>query len=194
MYFGSVRFFKHLITTVVILLICGLAAAVCLTSLELRRVRIESEEYQKQAAAARETFAALVSGEGKDTLTAEQVYAVITNLGTDKREIVNLLYKSDKADFEDVFDMAYNRGSGIPTKPETDVKDLDDSGLEPISTTPAPGTASASKAAAVTTTAAAATAAPAYTALYPEMVVSGAAPATVSDDDTIYMTFDDGPS
>lgn len=197
MYFGSVRFFKHLITVVVILLLCGLAAALCLTVLDDRRVRAESQEYQKQAAAARETLTALVSGEGKDTLTAEQVFAVITNLGADRREIVNLLYKSDKADFEDVFDMAYNRESGIPTKasePETDVKDLDGSGLDNtfeqldfIDTSAfgnTGGTAAASADAAL----------PAYSSLYPEMKVEGTMPAAVSDDDTIYMTFDDGPS
>ena len=201
MYFGSVRFFKHLITTVVIILILGLATLLCLAVLQLRRAEADAAEYKKQADASSATLTALVSGEGKDTLTAEQVYAVITNLGANKREIINLLYVSDKNDFDDVFDMAYNREGGIPTKPPepgasdvpdlknpedgSDLKAADDLGniggmysLEASKDDKAEPDAAASG----------------YAALYPEMVVEGAAPSAVEDKDTIYMTFDDGPS
>ncbi|MGN0596031.1 MAG: polysaccharide deacetylase family protein [Ruminiclostridium sp.] len=103
MYFGSVRFFKHLIITVVILMIAVPAALAVCFGIGNAQKEAEIEELKAQNV----SLSALVDYyNGKTDYTAEEFMTVFEQLGIDDKEFVELLYEKDKSAFNKLFESA----------------------------------------------------------------------------------------
>ena len=119
---------------------------------------------------------------GSKELTAEQVYGIVKDFGINSEELVNIIYSKDKAAFSDVI-AGWTADNSAP-----DV--TDDADLE---TTEADEDTVTDDVSAVMNDVSNDEPSP-YAELYPELYVEAQSVEYVSDDNCVYLTFDDGPS
>lgn len=176
MYFGSVKFFKHLIISIVILAVTvpvgisiGLSVSNKKKTEEISRLTEQVSELKLNASAEYDT--------------AEGLFSIYKNL-EDKKGFLKLLSEYDSELYaEFVKDIPTMNGSIIASEAPAD-----SSGTAAVTTAP-----ESSPESSFTTTAAKPL--PAYMELYPELYCDTTADVVYDADmDHVYLTFDDGPS
>ncbi len=178
-YFGSVRFFKHLIISVVILMIAApTALAVCFGISNSKR-GAEIEELTAQNTA----LSALVDYyNGQTQYTAEEFMTVFEQLDIDDSEFLNLLYEKDKGAFDKLFeavDVSVSSDGLMETGGDI---------TSAVTTTAPPVTTE------ITTTAQEEPPSP-YADLHTDLYCENTDDIIYNrDENYIYLTFDDGPS
>ena len=178
MYLGSVRFFKHLIICVIILIIIGLLAATIIFAVgngEKDR-EIEKLNLDKNALQTLYEF-----GSGKLSYTVGEVCEIIEALGIDNKELVNALYANDKDAFKDILD------SYVQTLAPENGKNESVNGLSTQNITDNPEQETTPVTQRIPENP--------YEELYPHLYAEPREQAEYIDDTGfIYLTFDDGPS
>ncbi|MDR2531396.1 MAG: polysaccharide deacetylase [Oscillospiraceae bacterium] len=169
LYFGSVRFFKHLIATVIFLIIAGLLTTVIFLTVgnsdKLNEIeRLNSEKNTLQAL---NDF----SGGGID-----DILQILDALGIDNKELVNTIYENDRDAFGDIVETERN---GADSEPDNNGSSVNPPVPEP-NTEPEPDLDKEQNP---------------YAELFPHLYVNFQPPTVyMNDADYIYLTFDDGPS
>ena len=179
MYLGSVRFFKHLIITVLLAMIIVPTVLAIVFGVQKNQRDKQVEQLEAENA----SMSVLVEQfTGSKELTAEQVYGIVKDFGINSEELVNIIYSKDKAAFSDVI-AGWTADNSAP-----DV--TDDADLE---TTEADEDTVTDDVSAVMNDVSNDEPSP-YAELYPELYVEAQSVEYVSDDNCVYLTFDDGPS
>lgn len=179
LYFGSVRFFKHLIITVLLAMIIVPTVLAIVFGVQNDQKGKQVEQLEAENA----SMSVLVEQfTGNKELTAGQLYRISQDLGVSSEELVNIIYSNDKAAFSDVI-AGWTANNSAPDTTDDDdfeatntdadtVTDDVNAAMNNISNDePSP-----------------------YAELYPELYVQTQSVRYVSDDNCIYLTFDDGPS
>ena len=183
MYFGSVKFFKQVIITVIIILI----AVPTLFAVHLH-FRLSEEEKKveqfKNNSIALASFAFHYKGEVE--LAPSDIYKILSELDIDLRELIDIIYENDKNAFESVLNVAAF-GQGLNDDEPSD-DDFDDSGNvnsevedEDERDLTVGGEPEQELLPYMEL----------YPSLYADVMISGN---YIDDDNHIYLTFDDGPS
>lgn len=191
MYFGSVRFFKHLIVTILILLIAvPTALAICFGVSNAKR----GEEIEKLQADNAVLTAMMNYYDGQTSYTAEEFMTVFEHYDIDDAEFIRLLYAKDKAAFDQLFDVvdasATLDGSiAAETTADTTVS------TEPITVAADGQITTAETTAKTTETAETEEAASPYINLHTSLYCEDTSEIIYNKDENyVYLTFDDGPS
>lgn len=178
MYFGSVRFFKHLIITVLMLMIIVPTVLAVVFGIQKNDCedRLRQTEMENQAL---KTLNSYYTGEAEPDAAALKDIAV--TLGTDLKTLVNMIYCDNKEAFADIIGQ-WQREQAAPdvsepadselTQPDTatDSTDIADV-MNESNDEPSP-----------------------YADIQPELYVTGGNAEFIDDDNCVYLTFDDGPS
>ena len=167
MYLGSVRFFKHLIVTVVILIIAGLSSAVVMLAFSNHDKSEEIERLQFD----KNTLQALYNHSGGEI---NEILKILDALGIDPRDLVNTMYETNPEAFDDI--------TGISGPSDTQA--ADEFSAPPI---PVPNDIESEEIIKKPESP--------YAELYPHLYSDYTPPPSYIDDTGyIYLTFDDGPS
>ena len=195
MYFGSVRFFKHLIISLMFLVITGLLTATIVLAVGNgdKNREIEKLNLDKNALQTLYEF-----GSGKLSYTVEEICLILEGLGINNKELVNALYEGDKEAFNDILAVyaltgitditdavtggtSQNNSQTTATRPELSVEtDAPAFEANGIFTDSSPETGDSANP---------------YADLYPHLYAEPMKKQEYIDDTGyIYLTFDDGPS
>lgn len=171
MYFGSVKFFKHLIITVIILAIV-IPTGICI------KLSIENNKRNDEITTLKEQIGAMKLSAEADLDTAEGLFEVYKRL-EDKEGFLKLLSEYDSELYSSFIEQipAFNETTTAPA-----VTTAPEATTTPEFTTTAPnGTTAAPQGA--------------YAHIYPELYCDTTADVVYDQDmDHVYLTFDDGPS
>ena len=185
MYFGSVKFFKHLIITILILAIL-IPTGLCVY------LGIQSSERNKKIAALEAQISEFRLESGAAFDTPEALFELYKSV-EDKESFLKLISEYDSELYAEFVKSLPAMNEGISAEVHTSAVTTtapDESGTEQ--------TADITTTEAVTTTAAETTVQAqggAYDSLYPELYCSSTAGAVYNEDKSyVYLTFDDGPS
>ena len=176
MYFGSVRFFKHLIITTILLMIIVPTVLAIVFGIG----KNQSDEQVRELSAENTALTALLQNyTGEDELTAEELYRVMEGLGMDPAELVNVIYNRNKAAFADIIDKWRTEELALDVTEDMDTEQTQpDTATDTVEASTAPDSNYTSP----------------YSDLYPELYAEQAAADYTDDSNTIYLTFDGGPS
>ena len=178
MYFGSVRFFKHLIIAVIALLII-VPCVICGV------LTVQKNEQEQEIAELRQEVGALRLNGSKESYTAEELMELYKTALAEKDEFFKLLYGYDGA--------RYANAAGLKEENGEEEKDSENS-------------QEASSGGVINAVTVTSTengdekevpdeAVPAYQRMFPELYAEGTADIVYDADmDCVYLTFDDGPS
>ncbi len=174
MYFGSVKFFKHLIMAVLALLII-IPTVICIVQ------SVQLGEKDAEISELKEEIGALKLGGNQSRYNANELFNIYKLSLEEKDDFLSLLYDYNK--------IAYLKAAGItPT-------DGTNTGSNTLTAAPVTSPSSGSNSSSVSTTTPPEPDAPAYTQLFPELYAEGTSDIVYNTDmDYVYLTFDDGPS
>ncbi len=185
MYFGSVKFFKHLIITILILAIL-IPTGLCVY------LGIQNSESNKKIAALEAQISEFRLESGAAFDTPEALFELYKSV-EDKESFLKLISEYDSELYAEFVKSLPAMNEGISAEVHTSAV-----------TTTAPAESGTEQTADITTTEAVITTAAettvqaqggAYDSLYPELYCSSTAGAVYNDDKSyVYLTFDDGPS
>lgn len=178
MYFGSVRFFKHLIIAVIALLIivpcviCGVLA-------------VQKNEQEQEIAELRQEVGALRLNGSKESYTAEELMELYKTALAEKDEFLKLLYGYDGARYANAAGL--NEENGEEEKDSENSQEASSGGV--INAVPVTSAENGDEKEVPDE------AVPAYQRMFPELYAEGTTDIVYDADmDCVYLTFDDGPS
>lgn len=179
MYFGSVRFFKHLIITVLLAMI--IVPTVLAIVFGVQKNQRDKQVEQLEAENASMTVL-MEQFTGSKELTARQVYTIVQDFGINSEELVNILYSEDKAAFNDVIAgwTADNSAPDVTDDGDFEATDTDEDIVTDDVSAVMNGASNDEPSP--------------YAELYPELYVQTESVEYIDDDNCVYLTFDDGPS
>jgi len=182
LYLGSVRFFKHLIVSVFLLIILGLAVSTILLALGHSEKSREIEKLNSDKNALQALYN--MGGSSRNTESEiDEILEALEVLGIDNKDLVNTIYQTDRQAFSDVLeDNDETDVSGVDSQsdgntPETGIPTdagvvSDDSDEQSLTGEESP-----------------------YAELFPHLYSEVVTPAEYMDDTGfVYLTFDDGPT
>lgn len=190
MYFGSVKFFKHLIITVLVLLFCVPLGLCIWFGISGAMLRAENSELQHKLETS-EYMVKLYGGEVKPN--ASELYKLLDYSGVSDEEILNVIHNANP----DAFTLFIPRETSAPqTEPAIEAAATQttvESPAQTTATTPAPVSDEEATTEEVGGDAPEEILDSPYTELYPDMYVEQPAE-FVRNTGSVYLTFDDGPS
>lgn len=190
MYFGSVRFFKHVIMAVIaLLIIIPVIFSIVLSGDNSQK----SQELSRLADENARLTALADYYSGETALTADDILKLLENTDISTTELVNKLYERDS----DAFKQVAAALSAEQTFADITTADNSISAQATTPTSSAETSAPESEAAEITvlTTAAGNGETSEYSDLYPELYAVGTQNLVYNQDmNYVYLTFDDGPS
>lgn len=159
MYFGSVRFFKHLIVVLIVIAFGALATFSVLTLIDNNKNKDELEKASEEKAA----LSSLVEYySGSKELSVDEIYEIAGKMGITDEQLVTFIYEKDTAAFAKVISK-WNESTLPDNSADTDEETAPEQTQAAV---------------AVTTTG----------ENEPQEIEY------IDDTDTVYLTFDDGPS
>ncbi len=194
LYFGSVKFFKHLIITILILAIL-IPTGLCVY------LGIQNSEKAKKITELESQISDFRLDNSAAFDTPEALFELYKSV-EDKEAFLKLISEYDSGLYEQFVKSVPTMNDGIVADVQTTTSDTtqipQESGITttPAETTPATTEALQATTSAITTTGAGGQAEDSrYASLYPELYCTATTGVTYSDDkDYVYLTFDDGPS
>lgn len=195
MYFGSVKFFKHLIITIVILAIL-IPTGLCIY------LGIQNSEKTKKITELEAQISEFILENGVEFDTPEALFELYKAV-EDKEEFLKLISQYDSELYAEFVKSLPAISDGIVAEAQTTTTTASEIPQESTTTAPpetttttATTTAPATTTSVFTTTGTGGQAdSGQYADLYPELYCTATAGVTYNDDkDYVYLTFDDGPS
>lgn len=170
LYFGSVKFFKHLI--IILVAVLTVIATICAVFFGIQNAELRSRNAKLELD--KESLAVLVEYySGGKNLTPDEIRGVMEASGVTDEQLVSDIYEKNPDAFAAIIELW--RGGRLPDN----TVDVDAQQTELTRDVMADGNETLQP----------------YTSLYPELYVDSSVEAGYTDDaGTIYLTFDDGPS
>lgn len=191
MYFGSVRFFKHII----LFLVFGIIAVLAVLTVVFGINNNDNAEKVKVLTEKNKALQSVVDfNNGTEDFTVGEYYDLLTYFDISLDELLSYLYDNNKEAYEALVEAQPTSLSGL-TLFETDSGTLPEVTLPtPTETTPITTTPPTETEIDTETTETVAEP-PAYQELFPHLYVNtNANPVYTADENYVYLTFDDGPS